>query len=73
MKITELPLKGAYTIDLEIQEDNRGFFARYFCKKEFEKYGLSTHWVQMNTSLSKKKVLFAGCTTNLRLWQKSRL
>jgi len=60
MKITELPLKGAYTIDLEIQEDNRGFFARYFCKKEFEKYGLSTHWVQINTSLSQKKGTFRG-------------
>ena len=40
MRITELPLKGAYTIDLEIQEDNRGFFARFYCKEEFEKKGL---------------------------------
>ena len=60
MRITELPLKGAYTIDLEIQEDNRGFFARFYCKEEFEKKGLCTNWVQINTSLSRNKGTFRG-------------
>ena len=35
MIFNELPLKGAYTIDLEKREDGRGFFARIFCLDEF--------------------------------------
>ena len=32
MKFMELPLKGAYLIELEKIEDDRGFFARFYCK-----------------------------------------
>lgn len=60
MIFTLTTLSGAYLIDLEKQVDERGFFARYFCEKEFAKLGLSTHWVQMNTSLSKEKGTLRG-------------
>jgi len=52
MKFTELPLKGAYLIDLEKRGDERGFFARVFCENEFRACGLSTGFVQVNNSLS---------------------
>ena len=52
MKFTETPLKGAYVIDLEKRGDDRGFFARFFCKNEYAELGLSNEIVQMNTSLS---------------------
>jgi dTDP-4-dehydrorhamnose 3,5-epimerase len=52
MIFTETPLKGAYLIDLEKKGDDRGFFARAFCEKEFAKHSLSTHFVQVNNSLS---------------------
>lgn len=39
-------------IDLDLREDERGFFARYFCEKEFSKAGLNTRWVQINNSMS---------------------
>ena len=52
MKFTETPLKGAYGIDLEKRGDDRGFFARFFCKNEYAELGLSNEIVQMNTSLS---------------------
>ena len=35
MKFQETSLKGNYLIDLDKHEDERGFFARNFCKKEF--------------------------------------
>ena len=35
MIFTETKLKGAYQIDLELREDDRGFFARSFCQQEF--------------------------------------
>ena len=40
MIFRETKLKGAYIIELEKLEDERGFFARSFCKKEFEEQGL---------------------------------
>ena len=52
MKFHETKLKDCYLIDLDKNEDERGFFARYFCKKEFLDYGLNTNWVQINNSMS---------------------
>ncbi|MDW3094159.1 MAG: dTDP-4-dehydrorhamnose 3,5-epimerase [Gammaproteobacteria bacterium] len=53
MKFTPLALSGAYLIDLEVAEDDRGFFARSYCEKEFSNHGLETAWVQMNHTLTK--------------------
>lgn len=53
MKFTEMNLKGAYLIDIEQIEDNRGYFMRTFCVNEFVKYGLKTSYVQRNQSHSK--------------------
>ena len=52
MIFTELPLAGAFRIDLERREDSRGFFARMFCEREFAEAGLPTAWVQANDSFS---------------------
>ena len=40
MIFTETKLKGAFIIDLERREDERGFFARAFCPREFAEHGL---------------------------------
>jgi len=52
MKFKETSLQGNYLIDLDLLEDERGFFARYFCEKEFSNVGLNTRWVQINNSMS---------------------
>jgi len=54
MKFDSTMLKGNFLINLEKKEDDRGFFARYFCEKEFIDQGLNIKWVQINTSLSKQ-------------------
>jgi len=43
-------LAGAYVIDLERIEDDRGFFARAWCQREFEQQGLESRLVQCNLS-----------------------
>lgn len=48
----EIGLSGAYLIELERHGDDRGFFARMFCQREFEHLGLITTLVQANNSLS---------------------
>lgn len=60
MKFTETPLKGAFVIELEKRGDDRGFFARFFCEREYEQHGLNHGIVQINTSLSKIKGTLRG-------------
>jgi dTDP-4-dehydrorhamnose 3,5-epimerase len=60
MIFTETPLKGVYLIDLEKRGDERGFFARAFCEREFANCGLATRIVQANNSFSTKKGTLRG-------------
>ena len=53
MIFTELPLAGAYLIELERQEDERGFFARSWCAEEFAAHGLNPRLVQCNVSYNR--------------------
>ena len=52
MTFTATPLAGAWSIDLKPFSDERGWFARYYCKNEFQAIGHSKEWVQMNQSVS---------------------
>jgi len=54
------PVADARVIELEKRGDDRGFFARYFCEKEFAAEGLETRFVQANNSLSAKKGTLRG-------------
>jgi dTDP-4-dehydrorhamnose 3,5-epimerase len=54
MIFKETNLKGAFIIELELRKDERGFFARTWCKKEFEEHGLVSNIAQSNFSFSKK-------------------
>jgi dTDP-4-dehydrorhamnose 3,5-epimerase len=54
MIFTEMKLKGAYLIEIETREDERGFFARSWCADEFKKHGLNPRLVQCNISFNKK-------------------
>lgn len=60
MLFSETKLKGAYIIDLERREDERGFFARSWCADEFRKLGLNTRLVQCNVSFNAKKGTLRG-------------
>jgi dTDP-4-dehydrorhamnose 3,5-epimerase len=56
----ETRLKGAYIIEPERLLDERGFFARTWCQKEFQLHGLNTNVVQCNISYNKKKGTLRG-------------
>jgi dTDP-4-dehydrorhamnose 3,5-epimerase len=60
MKFHPTPLNGAYTIELEKRGDDRGFFARAFCQREFEAAGVPMSAVQMNNALSAKAGTLRG-------------
>jgi dTDP-4-dehydrorhamnose 3,5-epimerase len=55
---TELP--GAFLIESEPIEDFRGFFARTWCRREFEAHGLNPDLAQANLAFSRKKDTLRG-------------
>jgi dTDP-4-dehydrorhamnose 3,5-epimerase len=60
MIFKELQLKGVFTVDLEPKEDNRGFYARAWCRDEFGQHGLVTDFAQINISYTHKKGTVRG-------------
>lgn len=60
MVFTELRLKGSFIIETERIEDERGFFARAWCKREFQSSGLVSSVVQANISFNKKAGTLRG-------------
>jgi dTDP-4-dehydrorhamnose 3,5-epimerase len=59
-------LEGARLIELKYIRDERGFFARSFCDKEFADEGLANHFHQQNSSQSLQRGAFRGLH-----WQKA--
>ena len=52
MTFSETPLSGAFLIGLEPLADERGFFARTWCQREFEMHGLEGRLVQCSISVN---------------------
>jgi dTDP-4-dehydrorhamnose 3,5-epimerase len=73
MIFTETKLKGAFIIDVKRLEDDRGFFGRSFCQKEFEAHGLSANVKQTNVSYNLKKGTLRGMHMQLAPNEESKL
>jgi dTDP-4-dehydrorhamnose 3,5-epimerase len=53
-------LQGSYIIELQPFSDERGWFARFYCKNEFKQIGHEKEWVQLNHSATYKKGAIRG-------------
>jgi len=73
MIFTETKLKGAYLIDIDKTEDDRGFFARTFCRREFEGRGLCYQFVQCNVSVNRQKGTLRGMHYQTPPYQETKL
>ena len=60
MKFNATFIKGLIVIDLDFFEDDRGWFARTFCKEEFKESVGDVEWVQINHSYSRQKGTLRG-------------
>lgn len=60
MIFRETHIEGVFAIDIERDEDERGFFARTYCVEEFALHGLNTDWLQCNVSHSDRKGTLRG-------------
>jgi len=73
MLFTETKLKGAYIIDLEKLQDERGFFARSWCQREFEAHGLNPRLAQCNISFNSKKGTLRGMHYQTKPFEEAKL
>lgn len=69
----ETKLKGAFIIELERQEDARGFFARTWCSQEFKARGLKADLAQGSLSFNKQKGTIRGMHYQRAPWQEIKL
>ena len=60
MKLINLPLSGAFLIELQLISDERGFFARTWCTEEFERLGLNPKLVQCSISWNERRGTLRG-------------
>ena len=60
MIFNETELQGAFILDLERREDERGFFARAFCQQEFSEHGLKPLIAQANLAYNHRKGTLRG-------------
>src|SRR5215471_6963076 len=60
MRFKPTPLPGVVVIDLDLREDERGFFARTWCAEEFAAHGITTQWVQCNLSSNRRAGTLRG-------------
>ena len=60
MKFFETFLQGAFIVEPEPFKDDRGFFARVFCKNEFNKIGHTGEFLQINHSMNEAKGTLRG-------------
>ncbi len=73
MIFRETKLKGAFLIEAEKREDDRGFFARSFCREEFEAHGLNPNVAQCNISFNRRKGTLRGMHFQVAPYEEAKL
>ena len=73
MLFTPTKLKDAYIVEPKKIEDERGFFARSWCEKEFRDRGLNPNLVQCNISFNKKKGTLRGMHLQVEPYAEAKL
>ena len=60
MNLLQTTLKGAFLIELEKMNDERGFFARSWSQKDFDAFNIDSRMVESNVSFNLKKGTLRG-------------
>jgi dTDP-4-dehydrorhamnose 3,5-epimerase len=73
MLLEPTELSGAFVVEMTRIEDDRGFFARAWCQKEFLEFGLNPNVLQANVGFSNKKGTLRGLHLQTAPWQEAKL
>ena len=73
MKFIPAALEGAYIIDIDKLEDERGFFARSWCADELRAQGLVSDLAQCSVSFNKKRGTLRGMHYQSEPYQETKI
>lgn len=73
MIFTPTSIRGAYVVEPERLEDERGFFARTWCEREFREAGLDPRVVQCNISFNGARGTLRGLHWQARPHEEAKL
>ena len=73
MIFTETKLNGVHILEIEKLSDERGFFARTWCKQEFAKYGLNSNLAQCSISFNRKRGTLRGMHYQISPYRETKL
>ena len=73
MIFKETRLKGSYIIELERIADERGFFSRAWCQKEFQSHGLNPNVAQCNLSYNTLKGTLRGIHFQIAPYEEAKI
>ena len=73
MRFSELPIPGAFLVEIEPREDKRGFFARTVCAEEFSRCGLNAAFVQQSVSWNVCRGTLRGLHYQAVPWEEEKL
>jgi len=73
VKFNQTKLEGAFIIDLDKHRDERGFFARTWCRQEFRDHGLNTDIAQTSISFNKRAGTLRGMHFQVEPYEETKL
>jgi len=73
MRFSPTKLADAVVVELEQHRDERGFFARTYCEREFSEHGLPTHFPQCNLSRNDRAGTLRGMHFNVPPYGEAKL
>ena len=73
MNLVKTLLDGAYVVTLDCLTDERGFFARSFCRREFQDHGLNPCVAQCSISFNRRKGTLRGMHFQVEPHQEAKL
>jgi dTDP-4-dehydrorhamnose 3,5-epimerase len=73
MIFVETELAGAYLVELEKREDERGFFARLWCEREFATHGLTSRLAQVSLSFNRRRGTLRGMHYQAAPYEESKM
>src|SRR5262245_35013417 len=73
MQFTPTRIGGVAILELERHEDERGFFARTFCQREFEEHGLNPRVAQCSVSFNRKRGTLRGMHYQVAPYEETKL
>lgn len=73
MIVNEIPIAGAFVLAPDLQEDERGFFARTFCREEFRNRGLENEFVQSSVSFNRRKGTVRGLHYQSKPYEETKM